>query len=239
MVAASITAVVAIINSCIKSYNNSANAAKVATEQTVKLAAAYKECATTANELKDAISNYDAGLNALRKLEKGTDEYKTALEEANKQAKELIEKYQLIAGQDYTIGADGLIKLKTGENSSLYNKQQVLETKAINLQNQMNAARYKSGRYNIDSAQLEFQRKTGIDNSSDIEKRYNAIIGGMSLIPGIGPLMAIGGQIGKASSEVRGYNLDKKEVSELIKALQNSQEGYDTILAKNDEAFKE
>ena len=50
---------------------------------------------------------------------------KEALEKANEQAQELINKYDLVMGKDYTIDEDGAIKIKTGEGTSLDNKQTI------------------------------------------------------------------------------------------------------------------
>lgn len=234
MVAASIAGIVWIVNTSIDSYNKSAQAAEEAEHQTEMLAQAYQDCAKAADDLNQAISDYEAGVKGLDKLTKGTDEYEEALKKANKQAQDLIAKYDLLAGKDYFIDPDGVIRIKTDENSGLSNKKNELEQKMSMADSKQLAAKMRANQASIDSAQLDYQRKTGIDYNSDIERQYDKIITGMGLIPGAGPLMAIGGNIAKFSSEERGYNLDKIEVNELIKVLSEAEGGYASILGDSE-----
>lgn len=234
MVVASIAGIVWIVNTSIDSYNKSAQAAEEAGHQAEILAKAYEECAQAVEDLNQAVSDYETGIAGLDKLTKGTEEYEEALAKANKQAQELIAKYDLLAGKDYFIDSDGVIRIKTDENSGLSNKRNELEQRMSQADSKQLAAQMRADQANIESRQLEYQRKTGIDYNSDIERQYNKIITGMGLIPGAGPLMAIGGNIAKFSSEERGYNLDKTEVNELIKVLSEAEGGYASILGDSE-----
>ena len=235
MVVASIAGIVWIVNTSIDSYNKSAKAAEEAGHQAEVLAQAYQDCAKAADDLNQAISKYEKGIEGLDKLTKGTDEYEAALEEANKQAQDLIAKYDLLAGKDYLIDADGVIRIKTDENSGLSNKKNELTQKMSTANSQQLAAQIRADQASIESRQLDYQRKTGIDYNSEIEKQYDRIIGGMRLIPGAGSLMAIGGSIARLSSEDRGYNLNKTEIDELTKVLSEAEEGYASILRDNED----
>lgn len=235
MIAASITGIVWIVNTSIDSYNKSAQAAEEAGHQAEMLAQAYQDCVEAVDNLNQAISDYETGIKGLDKLTKGTDEYEEALKKANKQAQDLIAKYDLLAGKDYFIDPDGVIRIKTDEGSSLSNKRNELEREMSMADSKQLAAQIRANQANIESKQLDYQRKTGIDYSSNIERQYDKIIGGMGLIPGAGPLMAIGGNIARFSSEERGYNLDKTEINELTKVLSEAEEGYASILGDNEE----
>ena len=238
MIAASITGIVWIVNTSIDSYNKSAQAAEEAGHQAEMLAQAYQDCVESVDNLNQAISDYEAGIKGLDKLTKGTDEYEEALKKANKQAQDLIAKYDLLAGKDYFIDPDGVIRIKTDENSGLSNKKNELEQKMSIADSKQLAAKMRANQASIDSAQLDYQRKTGVDYNSDIERQYDKIITGMGLIPGAGPLMAIGGNIARFSSEERGYNLNKTEVDELTKVLSEAEAGYASILGDNEEDVK-
>ena len=114
-VIAALTALVAAIGAVSKAlidaHNADANGAKEAAEQVEVLTERYEELKNKAQELNDAIADYQDARNALEDLEKGTDEYAEALENANQKARDLIETYGLWDQYEYK---DGLITFKDG-----------------------------------------------------------------------------------------------------------------------------
>lgn len=238
-IAASIAIVVVMGNQIASAYNESANAAEAAHRQVEALTTAYTECKDAAEALKKTIYEYEESKDALEYLTKGTDEFREALSKANEKAGELIEKYELLAGIDYTVDSNGLINIKTGPNSGLDTKQQELDQKTNQLLQQTSAASIRAAQADIKSKTINYQRKTGIDYNSDIERGYDRTIGAMNLIPITGQLMVIGGQIGRASTETRGYNLTDSEVEELRKVLGNASEGYATILNQSEDSVRQ
>jgi len=57
----------------------------------------------------NTISSYEEATDTLDSLVIGTDEWKKALIEANEAALELIDNFDLIQGEDYTIDNNGQI----------------------------------------------------------------------------------------------------------------------------------
>lgn len=106
--ALAIGAVVAIGKLLYDQYHADAQGAKEAAEQAQVLTERYEELKNKAQELNDAIADYEDAQKALSELEKGTDEYAAALENANNKAKELIETYGLWDNYEYK---DGVITI--------------------------------------------------------------------------------------------------------------------------------
>lgn len=73
-------------------------------ETTQNLSDSYNKATQAAKEFKEAVSNYEEGINGLQNLQKGTEEYTEKLKEANAQAEELINKYGL--WDDYVIDSE-------------------------------------------------------------------------------------------------------------------------------------
>jgi hypothetical protein len=69
-------AVAAAVNAIVAAYNADAEAAADAREQVELLTTHYEDCKAAAEELKTSISNWEGGIEALKKLDKSTDEYR-------------------------------------------------------------------------------------------------------------------------------------------------------------------
>ena len=129
--ALAIGAVVAIGKVLYDAYHKDAEGAKQAAEQAKVLTERYNKLKTAAEELNDAIADYQDARDALGELEKGTDEYAEALENANQKARDLIETYGLWDQYEYK---DGLITFKDG---ALEQAQQKADDAATQAQAQM------------------------------------------------------------------------------------------------------
>lgn len=237
MIAASVAGIIYIVNTAIDSYNETAQKAEGAQRQVEALTNAYQECTTAVEDLKQSVSDYHNAISAMENLTRGTDEYKEALEAANKQAQELIKKYDLVMGRDYTIDEDGAIKIKTGEGTTLDAKQTELETNANYLKTQQSAAIIRADALSREQSMLEFQRATGIDANSEQERKLDRLESAIGLV--LGPLGAIGAAIGRATTEHRGYNVDDAEADELTDELLKAEEGYAEILGKTEEEVEQ
>lgn len=121
---AAIGAVVGVIALFVKSAND----AKKADEELAKAEEEAKEsfdrAADAYQNLKNTISDWQNSYKSIKKLEKGTMEFYEALVKANEKAKELIESYGLIAGQDYTIDDNGAIVIEDAAQKRLIKEQQ-------------------------------------------------------------------------------------------------------------------
>ena len=129
--ALAIGAVIAVGKLLYDQYHADAQGAKEAAEQAKVLTERYEELKNQVQELNDAIADYQDARNALDELEKGTDEYAAALENANKKAKELIETYGLWNNYEFK---DGLITI---DPNALEDAQNEIQQKANQAEAQM------------------------------------------------------------------------------------------------------
>ena len=124
--------------------------AKDAQDYADKMSQKYQDLTEEANKFKEAVTGYEDAVESLKTLEKGTDEYRTALEKANEEAERLIELYGLwdmIEGRDQ----DGLIIFKEG---SLEGVQSQKDSAAKDAKWDSNAAKVVS---NEKQATLDFK----------------------------------------------------------------------------------
>ena len=241
-VAGIVAGIAAIGITLYKNYNKTAEAVRETGNQFSILSDHLQKCKEAASELKNNISEYDEGLIALQKLTQGTNEYKQALQNANQKAEELIQKYGLLVGTDYTIDSNGLIRIQTGEESSLWEKQRQLNEQNNNLAQQEFAASIRASQTSIAKQQLDLQRQSGINRNSDIEKQYENLIvsmaaSGLFSLPSL--LLATGGVLARESSEKRGYNLTNSEINEVYDALTKEGINYASILEQSEDNVKE
>ena len=154
-IAAVILGVVAVISLLVvgfKSLNEALNADKVALEQLEQQletsTKAYEKAKEAVDEFKNTVSSYEEGVNALKDLTKGTNEFNLKLQETNDQAYDLINKFGLIADKDFSINKNtGLIEFSDDLLNNL-EKQLIAESNMkkrfqaedkIRLQNELNS----------------------------------------------------------------------------------------------------
>ena len=238
LIIAAIAALIKLGSYLVKVYNQDAEAAKLAAEESERLKEAYETCNTAAKELKETISEYDDGVQALKNLTKGTDEYKKALEKATEQAEELIKKYDLVAGKDYTIDENGIVSFDTASGNSLERKQAELEAKADRMSYQSSSASAMAAVAAQRSRKTDFQRLTGVDYLSKKELANAAQSTLLALIPGIGPYLATGYRLGHLTSTNRGYNINDSELNELASAFEAEGVSFSTILGQSESSVE-
>ena len=240
MVVAAIAMIAAMVDTCTKSYNKTAIAAEEANAQLEVLTDGYNKCKEAVSAFNAELSRYTDGMKGISQLIEGTEQFNEAVEKSNELAQNLIDKYDLIAGQDYTIDSNGLIHIDTDKDSTLATREQELANQELLAESQMLAGQYKAARLTLDAQQLEYQRETGIDRDSEIEQQNRQRAKDVAInIPGVDLLMGIGAQIGVATSEHRGYNIDKNEIDELTRVLTESAEGYEHILSQSEEEVRQ
>lgn len=108
-VVAALALLSAITKGIANNYNADAIAAENAATAANNLADAYGNVKQEYEDMIAAIENYQSARDALDELTKGTEEYKEALKEANRQAMDLINQYGLIEDQDYEWQGDELV----------------------------------------------------------------------------------------------------------------------------------
>ena len=86
-----------------------------------------KEAKDNYKELKDTMSNYQSAKEGIDKLTQGTVEFYDAIIKANDEAQKLIDKWGLLANQDYTIDKNGLININEDTlKDNLFAEQQMV-----------------------------------------------------------------------------------------------------------------
>ena len=139
-----------------------------------KTTEAYKKANEEYNNLLNTVSNYQSAIDGINKLEEGTLEWYQAIQKANAEAQELIERWDLLAGSDYTIGAGGQIQI----NQEAIDRESYKEIqKLYSAMADQSLANYKLQKYNIDKEQRqitqEFKRSV---NQQISRENPNAII---------------------------------------------------------------
>ena len=121
-VIAVLTAGVAIFNAVSDAYNADAIAAEKAAQAYEEATQAVTEANTAYENLKNTIDKYDSAIEKMKNLASGTDAFKESMEEANSQAKDLINTYGILSDQ-YFYNAQGAITFKDGVLEALENQK--------------------------------------------------------------------------------------------------------------------
>lgn len=152
--AAIITIVVKSIQGLINKYNEDAIAAERANQAAQELANAYNRVKQEYEDMISAMENYQSARDALSELTKGTEEYEEALQNANRQALELIDNYgEYLNPSDYKwegdeliIDEDALSKAKAAkaqEEKQAYAAAQMAKVSAQEATNESNITNFK------------------------------------------------------------------------------------------------
>ena len=169
-ITAALVALVAITMAVVNAIQTQVETEKRAGEMALAAKERYESLRKEFEDLKQSISDYDSALNAFNQLKFGAEGYAEALEEVNKQARELIEANGLY--DDWYYGKKGEIKFKDGalENALSTANQKQLDAdvtyNALEFRNQRviqdNYAK-DTGSYNLKYGD-DF---TGIDKNRD------------------------------------------------------------------------
>ena len=201
-----VAGVVLAANAISDAYNADAIAAENAKKAADNLAEAYGNVKSEYEDMISTMENYQSARNALDDLTEGTQEYETALKEANRAALELINKYNLIEGKDYDWQGDQLIIDDTAmKNLSSQKEAEVDQAYAAQLMAQANA---KSLQTQSDATNLKRQMRddVGLGNGDLIlSSTANVISGalGMALAPVTGGLSLIASGVAALDSSLK------------------------------------
>ena len=156
--AAIIIGVVVGIKALSDAYNKDAQAAQAAQEQVKSLENAYNDAKTAAENFKSTVSDWSEAAKELENLEQGTAEYVAKLEEANAQARELIETYGLY--NDFTV--DTKTGLITIDEKALQNKADSLISNSQRLEKELYASKIIANEATSRSAGTDLGRDMGV-----------------------------------------------------------------------------
>ena len=118
---AAIGAIIAIGYALVKVYNADKDAAIEAAKAAKEVKKEYEDVKTAYEDLTSTISDYGDSLNALSKLEEGTQAWKEAVLELNEQVIELLDKYPQLA--QYVSNKDGVLSISSEGINRLLNEQ--------------------------------------------------------------------------------------------------------------------
>ena len=116
-----IGAVIGVAYALVKAYNADADAAQEATENAKKAKEEYEGIKQSYQELTENISKYGDSLNAIKKLEKGTQAWKEQVLELNEQVLKLLETYPQLA--KYVTNTNGVLGFTQEGINELLNQQ--------------------------------------------------------------------------------------------------------------------
>lgn len=186
-----IGAVVIAITAIVKAYKemqaNSPEAKfKAASEEAARMAEELDKARQAADGLRSSIDKYDSAIDKIKTLTKGTEEWRKAIEDANVEARNLIDTYNISAEDYYFDPETGLITFKDGalERAQKDADQKVRDTQAakiaadnakIQAQQAVNTSKaVKDGNVTVS---YEYDSKSGQylykDNSVDNQRALN------------------------------------------------------------------
>ena len=177
--------VIAAFDAISNAYNADAIAAENAATAAQNLAEAYNEVKQEYEDMISAMENYQSARDALDNLTKGTEEYRQALKEANRQALELINQYGLIEGQDYEWEGDELV-IKDSAKSRVRSEKEDEMDKAY-AASQMANAEAKRTQAIADQTALRREMRDDV-GLGDGDKIWGSIANGV--IAGLGAVLA-------------------------------------------------
>lgn len=122
LVVAAIAGLVAIVYGLVKAYNADADAAEKANKQARNQKKIYQETKDAYDALKKSIEDYTNAQNAIDELKTGTEEWKTAIQEANEEILNLLGSYPKLA--EYISNVNGRLQISTAGLEALQSEQE-------------------------------------------------------------------------------------------------------------------
>ena len=172
------------------------------------------------------MSQYNEATESLKGLKENTEEFKEALEDANEEARKLIEKYGLF--DDYSYDEKGLIKI---DKDALEGALKEAEDTASRVRDSLLLAQMGSSQADLKSQRTNFSRQVGMLARS--QKGGRGITGQYTYTN----LEGTTRKSGERTSE--SVQLDDKSVSTIVNGLnkvrENNQSEYDMLFTKGNE----
>ena len=209
LIVAAIAAVITVIWLAVKAYNADADAAENARKAVEDLTESYKRLTDEANAFKDAVSSYEDAVASLKDLEKGTDEYREALEKANEQARQLIETYGLWRQTHYD--ENGVITFNEGV---LEGKQTEYDNRVREAENQLYGAKIVSNTANVKSETADLARELGPIVKEVVDNTNTTLYTTDGIVPATSPYGDT-----QQQQETSSRQLNNNEVQQITKAL--------------------
>ena len=217
---AGLVAVIAGLIAIFKALQNAYNADAIAAEKASKKARELTEDLGKTKEaydaLKKSIEDYDKAQNAIDSLTKGTKEWRDAINEANQQVIEMLDKYPELSQyvQDIdgrlTISAEGLLAFQEQEAKRLAIQQNMVNQANLDAkQAQLKADKTEALRGKLDTHKVD-----GWDSLAGI-----AASGLLALIPVIGPVLATASAGVTAAAAIATNEIEYDKAEALLESL--------------------
>ena len=179
-------------------YHAEEIAADKAEQAASALAESYKNVKAEYDNVLSTVESYESASESLDALVIGTDEWKEALIEANEAALKLIDNFNLIKGEDYTVNTDGSISFTKAGQSKIDDGQTQMLNDTIAAQSAASLAQ-------AEAAQARAEANKDVTTKSNDKGRWAtaAGLGGGYALAG-GMIGAAGGPIGAAIGAILG-----------------------------------
>lgn len=215
----------------VKALNADADAAEKASEKAKELTENYNELKTANEELKQSISNYDDGIQALKNLQVGTDQYKEKLKETNEEARKLIENNKNLQNKWQYNAKTGAIEF---DKNALKEIQEENSKKLSQAQENALAAQIAANNYSNKNAQTQLKRSDDTNLEDYMLNAAQGALAGTTISLMAGPLAslfmpfgaavgAITGLAGAIDAQIEKQNQEQAWIEELEKAYQSTE----------------
>lgn len=198
-----------------KAFNKASEAAEGATEEFNRVKAAYEE-------LKESFEDYNNAQKAIEEMTVGTEEWRQAIQDANMQVIDLMNKYPELA--KYVDNVDGQLKISAAGQEAML----AAEEERVNIASRAQMA----GQTNKLNAKNNMDIKQGANKTLNTDAYQNAgAVMGIGLTVIAGPLGAVAGGLGATPFYLEAENREDAYEKAIEMAAEDN-----TILA-SEEAF--
>lgn len=200
-----------------KAFDEAAKAAEAAAEEFNRVKAAY-------DELKKSFEDYNAAQKAIEEMTVGTEEWRQAIQDANMQVIELMNKYPELA--QYVDNVDGQLKISAAGQEAMLEA----EAERVDIASRANMA----AQINKLNAKNNMDIKTGANDTlqTDTYQNVGAVAGIVGIgLGALGPAGVIAGALGATAS----YLEAEARENAYEKAVELASE--DETLLASEEAF--
>ena len=203
-------------------YHAEEIAADKAEQAASALAESYKNVKAEYDNVLSTVENYESASESLDALVVGTDEWKEALIEANEAALKLIDTFNLIKGEDYTINTDGSISFTKAGQSKIDEGQTQMLNDTIAAQSAATLAQ-------AEAAQARAEANKDVTTKSNDKGRWEsaaalgatgAAYGALGFAGGpiLGAITTLVGAVGGFLGGLALYDYEQEKVNDVEKA---------------------
>jgi hypothetical protein len=200
---------------------------KAAEQEAARMAAELDKARQAAENLRNSIDKYDSAVDKMKTLTEGTAEYRAALDEANAEARKLIDENSSLEGKYHFNVETGLIEFDEGalEEAQAQADQRTKDVQSAEIAARNNVLDAKNNVLTDDATKKGGWETTGAVVATAVTASLAAAI------PGFGPLIA-GAIIGESIAANAEQKTEQEEVlNKLAEAYEESDGNMAEVLA--------